>query len=479
MTRHERHDGPARLVVGGLALALVLALPAAAQVPSPKPAPRPAGAANSAPSIDPLLDAARLVYEARPLAERVALQDGLVWTGDYSGALDGTFGRMTFQAITAFQTRHRFTPDGIPTAPALKLLAETATAKKAAVGFQPVDDKATGVRIHLPTKLLGPPLKREAGSRWVGREGRVQIDTYAFADADLAGFFERMKAETPGRKVVYAVLRPDWFVISDEAGGRHGYTRFVRGPGGIRGFLFSVDASLGAELDRVVIATAGRFEPFPGATPVAGVTTPTPGAATPTTPSTPAATPVVSSVPAASGLVVADGRVLTAAAAVAGCSTLAVAGRPATVAVADVGGVATLAVAGQAAPGAIRTASVLAGPLTAVASGEGAGRAAVVAVPGEAVDGRLRAALQRGAQGAPVVDATGALAALVAGRPDERRAIAGLVPPAGYDLLAAPALAAAVTAAGGTLDATSSEPTTTGRLVAGWAARVVAVDCRR
>jgi peptidoglycan hydrolase-like protein with peptidoglycan-binding domain len=320
MTRHERRDGPAGLAVGLLALAL--ALPAAAQTPAAKPAPtpRPAGATTPAPSIDPVLDAARLVYEARPLAERVAIQDGLVWTGDYSGALDGTFGRMTFQAITAFQTRHRFTPDGILTAPALKLLAETATGKKAAVGFQPVDDKATGVRIHLPTRLLGPPAKREAGSRWVGREGRVQIDTYAFTDTDLAGFFERMKAETPGRKVVYAVLRPEWFVISDETGGRHGYTRFVRGPGGIRGFLFSVDASLGAELDRVVIATAGRFEPFPGATPVAGATTPTPGPATPTaptTPTTPAATPVVSSVPAASGLVVADGRVLTAAAAVA------------------------------------------------------------------------------------------------------------------------------------------------------------------
>jgi peptidoglycan hydrolase-like protein with peptidoglycan-binding domain len=481
MTRHERHDGPVRLLVGALALAL--ALPAAAQVPTAKPipSPRPAGAGNAAPSIDPVFDAARAAYEARPLADRVALQDGLVWTGDYSGALDGTFGRMTFQAITAFQTRHRFTPDGIPTAPALKLLAETATAKKAAVGFQSVDDKATGVRIHLPTKLLGPPLKREAGSRWVGREGRIQIDTYAFADTDLAGFFERMKAEAPGRKVVYAVLRSDWFVISDEAGGRHGYTRFVRGADGIRGFLFSVDASLGAELDRVVIATAGRFEPFPGTTPAAGPTAattgPTPPSA-PTAPSTPS-TPAASTVPAASGLVVAEGKVLTAAAAVAGCGALTVAGRPATIAVADAQGVATLTVAGVAASGTIRTAAALGGSLTVVASGESAGRATRVAVPGEAVDGRLRAALQRGAQGAPVVDATGALVALVAARPDERRAIAGLVPPAAYDLVAPPALAAAVTAAGGTRDGNPGEPTTTGRSVAGWSARVVAVDCRR
>ena len=110
----------------------------------------------------------------------------------------------------------------------------------------------------------------------------------------------------------------------------------------------------------------------------------------------------------------------------------------------------------------------------------GAVAAAVVAVPGEVKGGRLVAALQRGSQGAPVLDATGALVGLVMGRPDEARAVAGLIPPAGYDLTTSAALSAAVTAAGATIDpATSGEPTPTGRLVAGWAGRIVAVECRR
>lgn len=480
MTGHDRLGGRTSIALA-TALAVLAVAPALAQTPTPRPAPlptpgvKPVGAANTA-----ALEAARLVWDALSLADRVAIQDGLVWSGDYSGSLDGTFGRMTFEAIAAFQARNRFAADGILTAPALKLLGESTAAKKTAFGFQPVDDKATGVRIHLPTKLLGPAIKRDAGSRWVGREGRLQVETFAYAETDLAPLYERMKADVPGRKVVYAVLRPDWFVVSDEAGGRHGYARFVRGAQGIRGFLFIVDASLGPEFDRVVIATAGRFEPFPGAL-AATPTTPTatPGGTTPQPLPTPTPTPAapVSVAAPASGLVVAPGRVVTAAAAVAGCTTLAAAGRPATVVTADAGGFATLAVTGGAA-GPIRTGTA-SGPLTVVASGDGAGRPGIVAIPGDAADGRLRAPLQRGAQGAPVLAADGGLVGLVLGRPDEKRLVAGLVPQATYDIGDAAALAAAIGAAGGTPEPAAGAPLTTGRLVATWASRVVAIDCRR
>lgn len=487
MTGFDRRGRRMRRLAVGLAV-VVSSTPVSAQSPLPKPLPgapgKPAAAAPAvpakpaAPVPNPAIEAARPAWDALPLADRIAIQDGLVWTGDYAGSLDGTFGRMTFEAIAAFQGRHKFTPDGVPTPPAVKLLGETATAKKAAVGFQPVDDKATGVRIHLPTKLLGPAAKRDGGSRWVGREGRIQIDTFASADGDLAGLFERMKVEVPGRKVVYAVLRPDWFVVSDEAGGRHGYARFVRGAQGVRGFVFSLDASLGTELDRVVIATAGRFEPFPGAAPNPQATPATP--VQPATPAVVAAPPAPAApvVAAASGVVVASGRVLTAASAVSGCASLTVGGRPATVATADAGGIATLAVSGPTG-GPMRLAGAGDGALTVLASGESGGRAGVVAVPGEAVDGRARAPLQRGALGAPVFDGSGALVGLVAGRPDEKRAVAGLVPPAAYDLVGGEGLAAAVTAAGGANDPTTAAATTTGRLVAAWAGRVVAVDCRR
>ena len=478
MTRHDRNG--VRRRVGGVVMAVAAALlwgrSATAQIPTPRPPVDPART----------MEAARVAYDALPLAERIDIQDGLVWSGVYTGALDGTFGRMTFEAIAAFQSRNRLAPDGILTAAARKALADAAKAKKATLGFQAVDDKATGVRIHLPTKLLGPAQKGPKGTGWVGREGRIRVDTYATPDVDLPGLYEQMKAEAPGRRITYAVLRPDWFVISEETGNLHRYARFVRGAEGIRGFFFTLDASLATELDRVVIATAGRFEPFPGGGGVvAGASPAGAAAATGMATASGGAAPAAGTMPpavvttAASGLVVAPGRVLTAAAAIAGCRSVTVAGRPVTVAVADAGGIATLA-GGDGPSGAVRTAVPAEGPTTVVAAGDGGGRTAIVAVPGEARDGRVRAALQRGGQGAPVIDARGAVIGLVLDRPDEGRAVAGTIAAATYGVSAAGSLDAAVAAAGGTTEAaTTGEALTTGRAIAGWGGRVVAVECRR
>lgn len=439
------------------------------------PAPRPSSAGASAQANPAAMETARAAFEALPLATRIEIQDGLVWTGDYTGSLDGTFGRMTFESLTAFQARHKFAPDGILTAPAAKALAEVAKAKRAEVGFAAVDDAATGVRIHLPTRLLGRATRHEGGSRWVGRGGALRVETYAMPDGDLAQIYERMKQEAPGRKVVYAVLRPDWFVVSDETAERHGYARFVRGPSGVRGFFFSTATTLGPAFDRVVIATAGHFEPFPGAVPAAGATAPTTAS-----PQTPATVLAPSAAPPASGVVVAPGKVLTAASVVARCASVTVGGKAATIATTDARGIATLTFSGGPA-GALRLADAVPGAATVVAMGDIGGRAGVVATPGEIRDGRLRAALQRGGHGAPILDASGALTGLVGERPDESRAIAGLIAPAVYAPTEPGALAAAVAAAGGTVapPEAAGAALTTGRATAAWVGRVVAIDCRR
>lgn len=453
----------ARRVGAGLAGVLVLVTGAAlAQVPTPRPTARPVAATptlrSPAAPDGAVLEAARTGFEALPLAERIAIQDDLVWTGDYTGALDGTFGRMTFESLAAFQSRQRLAPDGILTPAARKALAAAAAPKRAEVGFRSVDDPATGIRLHLPTRLLGPPVRREGGSRWVGRGGAIRIETSAIADGDLARIFEQMKAEAPGRKVVYSVLRPDWFVVSDETATTHGYARFARGPEGIRGFVFTQDVALGPAFDRVVIATAGHFEPFPDGTAA----------------SAPAATTAPAAAATASGIVVAPGKVLTAAAAIADCRNPTVAGAAATIATTDAGGLATLTITGGGGE-AIATGAAVESRLTVVAS-DGT---RVVAIPGDAVAGRLRAALQPGGQGAAVVDAHGGLVGLVGGRPDERRSIAGLIPMADYDLTPPAALGAAIDAAGGRRGTAAAETRTTGEIAALWAGRVVSIGCRR
>ena len=80
------------------------ALAGALAIMTPQGASAQASAANVRPTAPPAtLDAARLAFEALPEADRKAVQDGLIWTGHYSGVADGAFGRQTFEAMAAFQ----------------------------------------------------------------------------------------------------------------------------------------------------------------------------------------------------------------------------------------------------------------------------------------------------------------------------------------------------------------------------------------
>src|SRR5687768_4269893 len=62
---------------------------------------------------DPAFDAARAAFETLPEAERKAIQDALTWVGDYAGITDGSFGRQTYEAITAHQRRSKQNPNGV------------------------------------------------------------------------------------------------------------------------------------------------------------------------------------------------------------------------------------------------------------------------------------------------------------------------------------------------------------------------------
>ena len=62
--------------------------PQSVQAQSPSPNPRTAAS-------DTALDDARVAFEALAETDRKLIQDALIWTGDYNGVADGTFGRQT------------------------------------------------------------------------------------------------------------------------------------------------------------------------------------------------------------------------------------------------------------------------------------------------------------------------------------------------------------------------------------------------
>ena len=259
---------------------------------------------------DATMTAQKAAFLALPEATRKAAQEALVWLGLYVGVNDGDFGKRTRDAILAFQASLKAPADGALTPPELQALLAAAQKAREAAGFQLVSDPKTGAKIGAPLKLLSAL----PGAR---------LDFAASADPDLGALYARLTAATPTRQIAYKAIRPDaFFVVSGQDGPASFYTRFDKNAAAsppIRGFTFAYPASQAAQLDRVALAVANSFEPFPepAKTPAAGATA---GAA-------PESGPAAAPTPAATALVVARGKALTALRA-DDCPNPMVVGRP-------------------------------------------------------------------------------------------------------------------------------------------------------
>lgn len=444
-------------------LPLLLASTAPVHAQTPPAAPVPAAAVN------PALEAARLAFEAMAEPDRAAIQDALVWTGDYSGPLDGAFGRGSFNAIQAFEKRAKLVVDGILPPPERTALLAAGTQVKTAERFKIGPDKPTGITIGLPLARLGAPKATPDGNAYAAADGKVRVVTRVFNNIDLPSLFDLLKTERPGVKITYAVLRADWLVVTSETDKTRSYIRVgvpVAG-GAPRGFQLDYDKTLGPQLDRISVAMSNSFRPdaAPTATPVAQ--TPQPPAGPPTAAAGPATTRLIS------GIRVSTELVATSAPALKACPGASIAGQPVVVA-REAEGVALLQLAGKQ-PQAGASVPVQPGMAAVVLgfSAEG-GTPRLVASSGEFVTGakgmRVLAGIQPGSAGAAVFTRAGRLVGVLEAGPDERTRIAGLVTPArAYAMLP---VKESVSAAG-----SDSTVLSVGQIVATSAAALVAIRC--
>ncbi|MGF3022101.1 peptidoglycan-binding protein [Methylobacterium aquaticum] len=471
----------ARLLAAGLLPLLTcgaLAPAAVAQGPRPTapgttgpaakaPAPRPPGPATP----DPAFEAARAAFEARPEAERRAVQDALVWAGNYTSVVTGTFGRRTYEAIGAWQTMSGTAATGILDEPARTALLAAGEAARRASRFTVAPDAATGVVIGVPERLLSKRSRLSGGTRWQSPDGRITLDTKASppGESDLDALFAQNSAATPDRKVTYSLKRPDFTVVTGETTAGKFYIRHAAGPAGIRGFTLAYDKASAREMDRLVIAIANSFVPFPGeappAAPAAGPSArPTAG---PTT--VPAAGPA-----AATGLVVGPRRIV--AVLPGSCATPRIGGEPARVLRRDeAAGLALLDGATPAgSPPVLAPAPAAAGEAVIALA---AGPDGPTVTTGEVAAAGLLAPLQPGAAGAPVLDRSGRLLGLVARLPAQPRLVAGVLPPLTHPLVGLAAIRALLGPDAPKASGADGPPLTAGALAGRFAGSVVAVRC--
>ncbi|MHB2166407.1 peptidoglycan-binding protein [Alsobacter sp. R-9] len=477
--RRRRNSGPGHGGCLAVALAVAVAVagiteagPAAAQQPTAQAAP-----------VDPLFAEAQKTFEALPEADRRAVQDDLIWTGDFTGAATGGFGPLTFRAIVALQKRSGLKPDGILQPKDRAALAQTAAKARDAVRFTKLLDGRSGARIGVPQKLLDRTRQSPDGTVFASADGTVTLELTA-PKAELQPLYDLLRADGPKRKVTYKVLRPDWFVVSGEGDGRRFYTRVAQTPAGLRGYTLSYPVARAAEFDRISIAVANSFEPVPGAAVATAPATPGPSPGQPAA-QAPGQAPATASGPLLlSGFVTGPGQVVTVAA-VEACPSPLAGRQPAKILSVDkAAGLAVLDVPGLAVPaGAVREGRPADGePLVVLAQAAFGRDVQLAVVPAEArmpESGKARvfAPLQRGAAGAAVFDRSGALVGLVASLAVEPRLVAGVMPQASWPLVpAATALAAGKAQA--SAGSPPAQPLTAGAIAAAQRGRVVAVECR-
>jgi peptidoglycan hydrolase-like protein with peptidoglycan-binding domain len=404
--------------------------------------------------------ARKAAFLALPDATRKAVQDALVWLGLYVGVNDGEFGRGTRDAILAFQASVRAPADEALSPPVINMLLAAGQKAREAAGFQAVSDPKTGAKVGAPLKLLN------------GRGG-PRLDFASSADADLSALYARLSTATPTRKIAYKAIKPDvFFVVSGQEGPVKFYTRFDKNPAAappIRGFPFAYPTSQTATLDRVAIAIANSFEPFPGSAPA-------PAANPPASPAPSAAAPSAAPSPAATALIVAPGKAVTA---LKGddCPNPTVAGKPVRIERTDaVTGLAMLAGSFASNGSAPRLGSPaqdlvilgFSGPRLAASSASFAGDQARPIVT---------AALDKSAGGAPAFDRTGALVGLVAPIAGEPKRVGGVALASPHPLIAPDALRAFLGDSGPASE--RAAPLSAGDITAREKTALVAVFCRK
>jgi hypothetical protein len=374
-------------------------------------------------------DAAKAAFLALPEATRKAAQEALVWLGLYVGVNDGEFGKRTHDAILAFQASVKAPADGALSPPLLNALLAAGQKARDATGFQVVSDPKTGAKIGAPLKLLNA-------------SGGARLDFASNADADLVALYARLSAATPTRKITYKAIKPDaFFVVSGQEGPVKFYTRFDKNSAAtppIRGFTFAYPAWQAPALDRVAIAVANSFEPFPESPPAPA---PSAGANAAAPSASSAAPPPAAPSPAATALIVAPGKALTALKANA-CPKPTVAGKPVRIERADAGtGLALLAGDFAASPESPRFGAP-AQDLVILAFSGSRLAANSASFAGDEARPIVTAALDKSAGGAPAFDRTGALVGLVAPIADEPKRVADIALAAPHPLIAPEALRA-------------------------------------
>jgi hypothetical protein len=145
---------------------------------------------------------------------------------------------------------------------AVDIISPASPAALQAAGWRVIDDPATGVRLGLPGTLVPKLAASRMGSRWMSKQGQIDIETFRMHEAALPALFDDEK-KLRRRTVEHSTLKPDSFVIS----GMQGLKRFVElaqaNGSELRGITIMFDQATEGTMAPIAAKMAGVFQGFP------------------------------------------------------------------------------------------------------------------------------------------------------------------------------------------------------------------------
>lgn len=204
-----------------------------------------------------------------PEPQRKAIQEALVWSGDYEARIDGVLGPATESAIRRFQAREGFPSTGTLRQRDLDRLLEVRKQWTDRFGWEIRRFPNLGLRLGLPAAMMRPAEPIQHGLRFRSKEDRPRSELRVYSAPPMStARFRELREELVNRKHfgqdVYDAGDADWFVFSgaSEAGVEQ-YTYVVNRKHGVRGFSFRYLERDAEELSRLNVAMYNSLDTFP------------------------------------------------------------------------------------------------------------------------------------------------------------------------------------------------------------------------
>src|SRR5882762_527669 len=215
--------------------------------------------------IRPALQTPADTANAMAQAERLGIQSDLAWVGQYNGAITGEVSERMVAAIKEFQKDRGGKQTGVLNPQERGALAETAKRRQDNVGWKIITDTGSGVRLGIPAKLVPQQSSDANGAKWSSSTGTIQIQLARRKESNptTAKLAEQEKKEPAGRKIDYAVVKPDFFVLSGLQGLKKFYVRGTFKGDEVRILTILYDQATENTVEPVLIAISSAFNPFP------------------------------------------------------------------------------------------------------------------------------------------------------------------------------------------------------------------------